>query len=92
VSAISLIPEIVVILSAPAVVVVFKVLFGVGIALPIIQSVIRHVEAGGFGEEAKAQYEAALNRGQALLQNSSEQVQQWWGSLFPDESWQLETE
>ena len=89
VAAIALIPEIVIILSAPAVVVGFNVLFGVGIALPIIQSMIRHMEAGGFGREAKQQYEAALQQGQELLQDSSEQVQQWWANLLAETSWQL---
>lgn len=45
----ALFPEVVIVLSAPAVVARFNVLFGVGIALPIMQSLIRHVEADGFG-------------------------------------------
>lgn len=43
--AIALVPELVVILSAPAVVAAFQALFGVSVALPLIQSVIRHVQA-----------------------------------------------
>lgn len=82
VAAIALIPEMVIILSAPAVVAGFHVLFGVGIALPIIQSVMRHLEAGGFGEAAKAQYEVALQQGEELLQNASEPVRQWWTQLL----------
>jgi gas vesicle protein len=78
----ALFPEIVVILSAPAVVVGFNALFGVGIALPIVQSIIRHVEAGGCGEEVRAQYAAALAQGEALLQTSSEEVQRWWQQFF----------
>ncbi|MEO0409744.1 MAG: HNH endonuclease, partial [Cyanobacteria bacterium P01_A01_bin.135] len=59
VTAIALFPELVVIVSAPAVVAGFNVLFGVSIALPIIQSVIRHAEAGGFGNENKREHDFA---------------------------------
>lgn len=48
----ALIPELTVLLSAPIVVAGFNALFGVSIAVPIVQSIIRHIEAGGFGEEA----------------------------------------
>ena len=56
----ALFPEVVVVLSAPAVVAGFNTLFGVGIALPIMQSLIRHVEADGFGQGMKAHYELAM--------------------------------
>ena len=45
----ALFPEVAVILSAPAVVAGFNALFGVSVALPLIQSFIRHVEATGLG-------------------------------------------
>ncbi len=45
----ALFPGVTAVLSAPAVVAGFNALFGVGIALPIIQSLIRHAEADGFG-------------------------------------------
>ncbi|MEM1308970.1 MAG: HNH endonuclease [Cyanobacteria bacterium P01_H01_bin.153] len=90
VAAIALFPEIVLILSAPAVVAGFNVLFGVGIALPIIQSIVRHLEAGGFGDAAKAQYEMALQQGQEVLHTSSESVQWWWNQLLSDADWQTE--
>lgn len=48
----ALFPGVTVVLSAPAVVAGFNALFGVGIALPIIQSLIRHAEADGFGSLA----------------------------------------
>lgn len=81
----ALIPEVVVVLTLPAVVAGFNSLFFVGISLPIIQSIIRHVEADGFGPEARAQYELATAQGETLLQSASEQVQMWWGDLFnPD--------
>lgn len=78
----ALLPEVVVVLSAPAVVAGFNALFGVGIALPVVQSIVRHVEAGGCGEEAKAQYAAAIAQGNALLDASSQEVQRWWQQLF----------
>ncbi|MBW4600520.1 MAG: hypothetical protein KME29_13215 [Calothrix sp. FI2-JRJ7] len=52
----ALIPELTVLLSAPVVVAGFNALFGMSIALPIVQSVIRHIEAGGFGEEIASEY------------------------------------
>jgi hypothetical protein len=51
IAVLALFPELVVILSAPAVIAGFNVLLGVSIAAPIVQSIIRHVEAGGFGED-----------------------------------------
>lgn len=82
VAVLAVFPEIVVILSAPAVVAGFNALFGVAIALPIIQSIIRHVEAEGFGSEVKAQYQAAIAQGESLLKTSSQEVQQWWEQFF----------
>ena len=86
----ALFPEVVVVLSAPAVIVGFNALFGVGIALPIVQSIVRHVEAGGCGDEAQAQYAEAIReairpgiaQGNALLDASSLEVQRWWQQLF----------
>jgi len=78
----ALFPEVVVVLSAPAVIVGFNALFGVGIALPIVQSIVRHVEVGGCGDEAKAQYAEAIAQGNALLEASSLEVQRWWQQLF----------
>jgi hypothetical protein len=78
----ALFPEVVVVLSAPAVIVGFNALFGVGIALPIVQSMIRHVEAGGCGDEVQAQYAEAIAQGDALLQASSLEVQRWWQEWF----------
>ncbi len=84
VAVMALFPELVVILSAPAVVAGFNALFGVGIALPIIQSLIRHVEAGGFGEEAQAQYAEAIQQGDEMMQAASQTVQLWWQAWFED--------
>jgi hypothetical protein len=67
VAVMALFPEVVVILSAPAVVAGFNALFGISIALPIVQSLLRHAAAGGFGTEAKAYYDAALSQGDAGL-------------------------
>jgi hypothetical protein len=78
----ALFPEVVVVLSASAVIVGFNALFGVGIALPIVQSMIRHVEAGGCGDEVQAQYAEAIAQGNALLEASSLEVQQWWQEWF----------
>lgn len=55
ITVIALFPEIAVVLSAPAVITGFNALFGVSIALPIVQSMLRHLEAGGFGNNAQAE-------------------------------------
>lgn len=54
IAVLALFPELTLLLSAPAVVAGFNALFGLGIAVPMIQSLVRHVEAGGFGEEVTA--------------------------------------
>lgn len=57
VAVLALFPEFTVILSAPVVVAGLNSLFGISIALPIIQSLLRHAEAGGFGMEAAAAHQ-----------------------------------
>lgn len=52
VAVLALFPEFTVVLSAPVVVAGFNALFGMSIAMPIIQSLLRHAQAGGFAEEA----------------------------------------
>ncbi|MBD2473162.1 HNH endonuclease [Nostoc sp. FACHB-145] len=56
VAVLALFPEFTVVLSAPVVVAGFNALFGMSIAMPIIQSLLRHAQAGGFGEEAADAY------------------------------------
>ncbi|NDJ17554.1 HNH endonuclease [Myxacorys almedinensis] len=56
IAVLALFPEFAVLLSAPAVVAGFNALLGLSVATPIIQSLTRHTEAGGFGEEASSQY------------------------------------
>ena len=43
----------------------FNALFSISIATPIIQSLVRHVEAGGFGIETADAYKSAFD-GSAL--------------------------
>ncbi len=74
----SVFPEVVVILSAPAVIAGFNALFGVSIALPIVQSLLRHVDAGGFGEESQEFYAEAIAQGNTLMQSTSQELQQLW--------------
>ncbi|BAY29053.1 hypothetical protein NIES2107_08940 [Nostoc carneum NIES-2107] len=56
VAVLALFPEFTVILSAPVVIAGFNALFGMSIAVPIIQSLVRHTQAGGFGNEAAETY------------------------------------
>jgi hypothetical protein len=56
VAVLALFPEFTIILSAPVVIAGFNALFGVSIAVPIIQSLLRHTQAGGFGMEAAEAY------------------------------------
>ena len=60
VAVLALFPEFTVILSAPVVVAGFNSLFGISIAMPIIQSLLRHTQAGGFGMEAAEAYKGAF--------------------------------
>ncbi len=56
VAVLALLPEFAVLLSAPVVVAGFNALFGMSIAMPIIESLGRHLQAGGFGAEAAENY------------------------------------
>ncbi|ABA24998.1 conserved hypothetical protein (plasmid) [Trichormus variabilis ATCC 29413] len=60
VAVLALFPEFTVVLSAPVVVEGFNALFGMSIAMPIIQSLLRHAKAGGFGEETAEVYRNVL--------------------------------
>ncbi|MEH1868995.1 MAG: hypothetical protein V7K69_28930 [Nostoc sp.] len=48
VAVLALFPEFTVVLSAPVVIAGFNALFGMSIAMPIVQSLLRHAQAGGF--------------------------------------------
>jgi len=65
---IALFPELTLLLSAPAVMAGFNALFGIGIAVPMIQSLIRHVEAEGVGEEFAEGYQNLLENAQQILE------------------------
>jgi hypothetical protein len=74
VAVLALFPELTIILSAPAVVAGFNALFGISIAMPIIQSIIRHVQAGGFGEEVSEGYENLISSAKEVVEKSPNQV------------------
>ncbi|MBW4671277.1 MAG: HNH endonuclease [Cyanomargarita calcarea GSE-NOS-MK-12-04C] len=63
IAVLALFPEFGVILSAPIVVAGFNALFGVSIAMPIIESLGRHLQAGGFGIEAADSYKNFVSEG-----------------------------
>jgi hypothetical protein len=79
----ALFPEFGIILSAPAVVAGFNLLFGIGIAAPIIQSIIRHIEADGFGGEIAQDYENWVNELNRLIEVSTQEMQQMTQGLMP---------
>jgi uncharacterized protein YoxC len=83
IAVLALFPEFVVILSAPVVVTGFNLLFGIGIATPIIQSIIRHIEADGFGEEIAQDYENWVNEVNRLIEISTQEVQRVAGGWIP---------
>jgi hypothetical protein len=60
VAVLALFPEFTVVLSAPVVIAGFNALFGMSIAMPIVQSLLRHAQAGGFGAETADAYRNAL--------------------------------
>jgi hypothetical protein len=68
IAVLALFPELVIILSAPAVVAGFNILFGISIAAPIVQSIIRHVEADGFGEDVAQGYEDVVSQVDQIFQ------------------------
>ncbi|MEM9148868.1 MAG: HNH endonuclease [Cyanobacteria bacterium P01_F01_bin.3] len=84
VAVMALFPQVAVVLSTPAVVAGFNTLFGVSIALPIVQSFIRHVEADGLGSNTKTQCELAIARGEESVQQASQALQQWWRQCYTE--------
>ncbi len=74
VAVLALFPELTLLLSAPAVVAGFNALFGVSIALPIVQSIIRHVQGGGFGQEVAKDYEDLISSTREIFETSANQV------------------
>jgi len=80
----ALFPEFGIILSAPAVVAGFNLLFGIGIAVPIIQSIIRHIEADGFGEEIAQDHENWVNELNRLIEVSTQEMQRMTEGLMPE--------
>jgi hypothetical protein len=73
IAALALFPELTLLLSAPAVVAGFNTLFGVSIATPIVQSIVRHIQGGGFGEEVAQGYEELASGTQELVETSTAQ-------------------
>jgi hypothetical protein len=57
IATLALFPELTLLLSAPVVVAGFNTLFGISLAAPVLQSIIRHAQAGGFGGEVAAGYQ-----------------------------------
>lgn len=57
IAVIALVPELTVLLTIPSVAAGFNLLFGASLAVPILQSVIRHIEAEGFGEGVSTHYQ-----------------------------------
>lgn len=81
IAVLALFPELTVILAAPAVVAGFNALFGVSIALPIIQSLLRHLEAGGFGQEIGNEYEAMRQQAQDWIDVSTNDLRRYCETL-----------
>jgi uncharacterized protein (DUF2062 family) len=79
-------PEFAIVLSAPVVVAGFNVLLGFGIAMPIIQSIIRHIEAEGLGEEVAQGYANIVNETNQLLEASTQEVQRLTDSFLPKQA------
>lgn len=63
IAVLALLPEFAVLLSAPIVVAGFNALFGISIAMPIIESLGRHLEAGGFGVEVAEKWGSSISAG-----------------------------
>lgn len=74
IAVLALFPELTLLLSAPAVVAGFNALFGISLAMPIVQSIVRHIQAGGFGEEVTESYANLATSAQELLEASTNQI------------------
>lgn len=61
IAVLALFPEFAIVLSAPVVIAGFNALFSVSIAMPIIESLTRHLQAGGFGIEAADGYKSLVS-------------------------------
>jgi hypothetical protein len=76
IAVLALFPELTLLLSAPAVVAGLNALLGIGIATPIVQSLLRHLEAGGFGTQVAADYQALSQETQSFLETSTAEIRQ----------------
>ncbi|MGJ3248871.1 MAG: hypothetical protein ACFE0I_22710 [Elainellaceae cyanobacterium] len=83
IAVLALFPELTILLSAPAVVARFSALFAISIATPIIQSLIRHLEAGGFGEDIAEGYQSLNIEAQNLLETSTNEIRQFCEGISP---------
>jgi hypothetical protein len=78
----ALFPEMTLILSAPAVVAGFNLLFGMGVATPIVQSLIRHVQAGGFGQDVATSYDSLVNDTNRWIEGTTDGARNWAGDFL----------
>jgi hypothetical protein len=83
IAVLALFPEFAVVLSAPAIVAGFNALFGIGIATLLIQSIIRHIQAGGLGQEISDGYDNLVNEANNLIATSTQKVQQLAEGIMP---------
>ncbi|MGJ3251026.1 MAG: HNH endonuclease [Elainellaceae cyanobacterium] len=91
IAVLALFPELTILLSAPVVVAGFNALFGISVATPIIQSLIRHLEAGGFGEEIAEGYQSLTIEAQNLLETSTNEIRQFCEEISLNGTWGLAT-
>ncbi|MBE9010238.1 HNH endonuclease [Pseudanabaenaceae cyanobacterium LEGE 13415] len=70
----ALLPELGALLAAPAVVAGLNALLGISIATPLVQSLVRHLNAGGFGEAASNYYRQLQEKLQACVNQTVSQV------------------
>lgn len=89
-------PAVVPLLASPLVVTAFNGLLGFSIVTPIAQSIARHTQSGGFGEDAKAQFEtlnsevkahveSSVAKGEETVSDTAKEIERWWGSLLNKE-------
>jgi hypothetical protein len=67
-----------------AIVTGFNALFG--IATPIIQSIVRHIQAGGMGQEVSDGYDNLVNEANHLIATSTQQMQKIAEDILPQGS------
>jgi len=79
IAVLALFPEFAALLATPIVLTGLNALFAIGIATPLVQSLIRHIQAGGLGNDVAAEYQSWVDSAHYLAESATYHVTH----LFP---------